>query len=91
MRLRRKLRRVIARKIRAFLFVDGSGFPRSILRQAGLYPVPEPSELMLLHEPEGSLRRERADLAISLRAGKKETHPVRRGAVMDLPEVRIRL
>ena len=80
-----------ARKIRAFLFADGPGFPRSILRQAGLYLVPDPPEPMLLHEPEGSLWRARADLTVSLRAGEKETHPVRRGAVMVLPEVRIRL
>ena len=79
-----------ARKIRAFLYVDGPGFPRSILRKAGLYPVPDPPEPMFLHEPEGSLWRERADLTVSLRAEEKETHPVRRGAVMVLPEVRIR-
>ena len=79
-----------ARKIRAFLFADGPGFPRSILRNAGLYPVPDSPEPMLLHEPEGSLWRQRADLTVSLRAGEKETHPVRRGAVLVLPEVRIR-
>ena len=80
-----------ARKIRAFLFTDGSGFPRSILRQAGLYLVPDPPEPMFLHEQEGSLWRKRADLTVSLRVEEKETHPVRRGAVMVLPEVRIRL
>ena len=79
-----------ARKIRAFLYLDGPGYPRSILRKAGLYPVPDSPEPMLLHEPEGSLWRQRADLTVSLRAGEKETHPVRRGAVLVLPEVRIR-
>ena len=78
-----------ARKIRAFLFVDGAGFPRSILRKAGIRPVPDPPEPMLLHEPEGSLWRERADLTISLRAEEKETHPVRRGAVTVPPAVQI--
>lgn len=78
-----------ARKIRAFLYLDGSGYPRSILRKAGLYPVPDPSEPMLLHEPEGSLWRERADLTIQLRAEEKETHPVRRGAITVRPAVRI--
>ncbi len=48
-----------ARKIRAFLFADGPGFPRTILRKAGIRPVPDPPEPMLLHEPEGSLWRER--------------------------------
>ena len=76
-----------ARKIRAFLYVDGPGFPRSILRKAGIRPVPDPPEPMLLHEPEGSLWRMRADLTVSLRAEEKETHPVRRGAVTDIPAV----
>ena len=76
-----------ARKIRAFLFVDGPGFPRNILRQAGLYPVPDPPEPMLLHEPEGSLWRERADLTVSLRAEEILIHSERRGAVADVPAV----
>ena len=76
-----------ARKIRAFLYVDGTGFPRAILRNAGLYPVPDPPEPMLLHEPEGSLWRTRADLTVSLRAEEKETHPTRRGAVTVAPAV----
>ena len=76
-----------ARKIRSFLFVDGPGFPRAILRNAGLYPVPDPPEPMLLHEPEGSLWRTRADLTVSLRAEEKETHPTRRGAVTVAPAV----
>ena len=76
-----------ARKIRAFLFVDGPGFPRRILREAGLYPVPDPPEPILLHEPEGSLWRERADLTVSLRAEEKETHPVQRGTVTAAPAI----
>ena len=78
-----------ARKIRAFLFVDGPGFPRSILRKAGIRPVPDPPEPMLLHEPEGSLWRTRADLTVGLRAEEKETHPARRGAVTVAPAVLI--
>ena len=76
-----------ARKIRAFLYVDGTGFPRAIRRNAGLYPVPDPPEPMLLHEPEGSLWRTRADLMVGLRAEEKETHPARRGAVTVAPAV----
>ena len=78
-----------ARKIRVFLFLDGAGFPRSILRKAGIRPVPGPPEPMLLHEPEGSLWRHRADLIVSLRVEEKETHPGRRGAVTVAPAVRI--
>ena len=76
-----------ARKIRAFLFVDGPGFPREILRKAGIRLAPDPPEPMLLHEPEGSLWRERADLTVSLRAEEKETHPTRRGAITVPPGV----
>ena len=78
-----------ARKIRSFLYVDGPGFSRAILRNDGLYPVPDPPEPMLLHEPEGSLWRQRADLTVSLRAEEKETHPTRRGAVTVPPAVTI--
>ena len=78
-----------ARKIRAFLYLDGAGYPRAILRKVGLYPVPDPPEPMLLHEPEGSLWRERSDLTVLLRAEEKETHPTRRGAVTVPPAVRI--
>ena len=79
-----------ARKIRALLFIDGSGMPRSILRKGGIRPVPCPAEPMVLHEPEGSLWRLRADLTVSLRAEDKETHPVRRSAVTVPPAVVIR-
>ena len=76
-----------ARKIRSFLNVDGPGFSRAILRNDGLYPVPDPPEPMLLHEPEGSLWRQRADLTVSLRAEEKETHPTRRGVITVPPGV----
>ena len=78
-----------ARRIRALLFIDGSGMPRSILRKAGIRPVPSPPEPLLLHEPEGSLWRQRADLTIAFRAEEKQTHPARRGAITVPPAVRI--
>lgn len=78
-----------ARRIRALIFIDGSGMPRSILRKAGIRPVPSPPEPLLLHEPEGFLWRQRADLTIALRAEEKQTHPARRGAVTVPPAVRI--
>ena len=53
-----------ARKIRAFLYIDGANLPRGILRKAGIYPVPDPPAPQLLYEPEGSLWRRRADLTI---------------------------
>ncbi len=78
-----------ARRIRAFLFLDGAGFPRCILRKAGIRPVPDPPEPLALHEPEGSLWRLRADLTVSLRAEEKQTHPRRRNAVTLAPEITI--
>jgi hypothetical protein len=78
-----------ARKIRAFLYLDGSGYPRSILRKAGIYPVPDPPEPQLLHEPEGSLWRERADLMVFLRAEETQTHSNRRNAIRTAPAIEI--
>ena len=76
-----------ARLIRSFLFLDGAGFPRSILRKAGLYPVPDPPEPLVGHEPEGSLWRLRADLTISLRVSNTQTRTGRRYGITDLPSV----
>ena len=56
-----------ALRIRSMLYLDGSGFPRRILREAGIYPVPDPPQPFILYEEEGSLWRKRADLTISLR------------------------
>ena len=56
-----------ASRIRSMLFLDGAGFPRHILRAAGIFPVPGPSQPSILYEEEGSLWRKRADLTVSLR------------------------
>ena len=56
-----------ASRIRHMIYLDGSGFPRQILRNAGIFPVPDPPQPSLLHEEEGSLWRKRADLTIQLR------------------------
>ena len=56
-----------ALRIRHMLYLDGSGFPRRILRDAGIFPIPDPPQPALLHEEEGSMWRKRADLAIPLR------------------------
>ena len=78
-----------ARQIRAFLYVDGTNMPRCILRKAGIRPIPDPPEPLLLHEPEGSLWRLRCDLTIQLRSEEKQTHPTRSGAVTIAPAVQI--
>ena len=79
-----------AKKIRAFLYLDGAGFPRAILRKVGIYPVPDPPEPTELHEPEGSLWRKRADLTVRLRVEEKQEHPARRNAITVPPAIRIR-
>lgn len=78
-----------ARKIRSFLFLDGAGLPRSILRKAGIRLLPDPPEPAALHEPEGSLWRLRADLTIRLCREEKAMHPLRRGAVTVPPAVSV--
>ena len=57
-----------AERIRRMLYLDGAGNPRAILRQAGIWPVPDPPQAQVLAETENSLYRFRADLAVPLRA-----------------------
>ena len=76
-----------AHRIRSFLYLDGAGFPRQILRKAGIYPVPDPPSPQLLYEPEGSLWRRRADLTVSLRVRDTLIYSSRRGAVESPPAV----
>ena len=75
-----------AHRIRSMLYLDGSGFPRRILRDAGIYPIPNPPQPSLLHEEEGSLWRKRADLTISLRVRDEQTAPAR-NSIISAPAV----
>ena len=76
-----------AEKARSFLFLDGAGFPRQVLRRAGIYPVPDPPPVQLLYEPEGSLWRRRADLSVQLRVSDSEVYENRRNAIQSIPAV----
>ena len=76
-----------AHKIRSFLYLDGAGLPRQILRKAGIYPVPDPPAPQLLYEPEGSLWRRRADLTIPLRVRDTLVYSNNRGAITSQPTV----
>ena len=78
-----------AHKIRSFLYLDGAGLPRRILRKAGIYPVPDPPAPQLLYEPVGSLWRRRADLTISLRVRDTLVYSSRRNAIESAPAVTI--
>ena len=75
-----------AHRIRSMLFLDGSGFPRRILREAGIFPVPDPPQPALLYEAEGSLWRKRADLTVSLRV-REEQRAQSRGSIKTAPSV----
>ena len=75
-----------AHRIRSMLYLDGSGFPRRILRYAGIFPVPDPPLPSILHEEEGSLWRKRADLTVSLRV-RDELTAQTRGSVLSAPAV----
>ena len=76
-----------ARKIRAFLYIDGANMPRCILRKVGIRPIPDPPEPLLLHEPEGSLWRLRCDLTVQLRTEEAMQHSARRNAVASAPAI----
>ena len=76
-----------ARRIRSFLYLDGSGYPRSILRKAGTFPVPRPPMPVLLNEEAGGLIRRRADLVIPLRIRETLVRENRRFAINQVPAV----
>ena len=78
-----------ALRIRSMLFLDGPGFPRKILRDAGIFPVLDPPQPSILHEEEGSLWRKRADLTVRLRV-RDEQAARERGSVTVAPAVIIR-
>ena len=65
-----------AHRLRTWFFLDGPGHPLSLLRRSGIYPVPDPPQPILIHEPEGSLWRSRADLTISLRVSDELTRDI---------------
>ena len=75
-----------ARRIRHMFYLDGRFFPRQILRDAGIFPVPDPPQPSLLHEEEGSLWRKRADLTIQLRV-RDEQRSQARSAISSPPAV----
>ena len=78
-----------ALRIRSMLYLDGYGFPRQMLRSAGIFPVADPPQPAVLYEEEGSLWRKRADLTVSLRV-RDEQRSRERGFIQTVPEVIIR-
>ncbi len=78
-----------ARRIRHMLYLDGRFFPRQFLRDAGIFPVPDPPQPSLLHEEEGSMWRKRADLTVQLRV-RDELTAQSRNAITTAPAVILR-
>lgn len=79
-----------ARRIRTFLYLDGSGYPRRILREAGIFPVPRPPMPVLLQEEAGGMLRRRADLVIPLRIRETLARAGRRNGIAAAPAVILR-
>ena len=79
-----------AQKIRSFLYLDGSGYPRSILRKNGIYPVPRPPMPVLIREETGGQFRLRADLTVQMRIKETLVRENRRNAIQQVPPVIIR-
>ena len=79
-----------AQKIRSFLYLDGNGYPRSILRKNGIYPVPRPPMPVLIREETGGQFRLRADLTVQMRIKATLVRENRRNAINQVPPVIIR-
>ena len=77
-------------KIRSFLYLDGNGYSRSILRKGGIYPVPRPPMPVLIREETGGQLRLRADLTIQIRIKETLVRENRRNAINQVPPVIIR-
>ena len=73
--------------IRYFMDLDGAGLPRSILRKAGVWPVPSPPFPTILHEETGSLWRKRADLSITLRVLDRSRYSTPQSPIQTPPPV----
>ena len=56
-----------AHRCQEFLFLDGNGMPRQILREAGIFPVPNGYGPEVVYEESGKVWRKRADLVVQVR------------------------
>ena len=85
-----------AHRARTFLYLDGAGKPRQILRSAGFYPIPNPPPPSILYEESAKSFRKRADVIIDLRlldftayGSATSLDPVPVGSVESTPDIRI--
>ena len=56
-----------AHRTQEFLFLDGNGMPRQILREAGIFPAPNGYGPSVVYEDSGKVWRKRADLVVQVR------------------------
>ena len=63
-----------ARRCMEFLFLDGTGMPRQILREAGIFPVPNWYGPEVVYEESGKVWRKRADLVVPVRVRVNEEY-----------------
>ena len=63
-----------ARRCMEFLFLDGKGMPRQILREVGIFPVPNWYGPEVVYEESGKVWRKRADLVVPVRVRVNEEY-----------------
>ena len=63
-----------ARRCLEFLFLDGKGMPRQILREVGIFPVPNWYGPEVVYEESGKVWRKRADLVVPVRVRVNEEY-----------------
>ena len=77
-----------ARRCMEFLFLDGKGMPRQILREAGIFPVPNGYGASVVYEDSGKVWRKRADLVVPVRVRvNEEDGSVLSGKSMEIGSV----
>ena len=76
-----------AHTIRYFLYLDGYGMPRGMMRKHGIYPIPSSGLPSVSWEEDGSLWRKRADLTVELRMVETKEYPEEQGVVRVAPGI----
>jgi len=77
-----------AHRTQEFLFLDGNGMPRQILREVGIFPVPNGYGPEVVYEESGKVWRKRADLVVPVRVRVNEKYgSVLNGESMEIGSV----
>jgi len=85
-----------ARRCLEFLFLDGKEMPRQILREAGIFPVPDGYRPSVVYEENGKVWRKRTDLVVPVRIRVNEEYGsvisgerTEIGTISEVPEISI--